>query len=187
MNKHSSEFTADMLIHLGRSASQALTQPVLTQAQWAALRFFAHANRFSRRPSAFASFHGTTRGTASQTVKSLVKLGYLQGSKAHSDGRSVEFELTQAGQALLQSDPAARLVDAIQALPDEVRGHLDYAIGLLNQQLHERRASDSFGTCQDCQFFNPEASKKGAGRCCYANSTVSFRETHDLCVQYRPA
>jgi len=186
MNKHQPEFIADMLIHLGRSASQTSARPALTQAQWSALRFFAHANRLSRRPSAFASFHGTTRGTASQTVKSLVKLGYLRGHKAHSDGRSVEFELTGAGQSLLQSDPAIRLVEAIRALPDEMRGHLDHAIALLNQKLDECQTSDAFGSCQDCQFFQPENSHGGSGRCCYADSVLAPGEVHDLCVQYRP-
>lgn len=185
MNKHSPEFIADMLIHLGRSASQISAGPVLTEAQWSALRFFAHANRFSRRPSAFASFHGTTRGTASQTVKSLVKLGYLRGRKARSDGRSMEFELTQKGRTLMQDDPAIRLVDAIKALPEAARCHLDDTIRLLNQQLDGCRSSDSFGSCRDCQLYTP-GPDKGSGRCCYANSPVSPQETWDLCVQYRP-
>jgi len=187
MNDHSAHFTADMLIHLGRLASQASAQSSLTQAQWAALRFFAHANRFSRRPSAFASFHGTTRGTASQTAKSLVNLGYLRGHKANADGRSVEFELTETGRALLQSDPAGRLVEAIQKLPEEARHKLDELIGSLSRDLDAQQASGPFGSCQDCQYFTPEKPNSDSGRCCYADSPLSSRETRGLCVQYRPA
>jgi DNA-binding MarR family transcriptional regulator len=68
---------AELVFHLGRIATGEGLVEGLTAAQWAALRYFAQANRFSRTPSAFAAFHGTTRGTASQTIKSLETQCYL--------------------------------------------------------------------------------------------------------------
>ena len=68
--KHTEEI-AELLVHIGRSARGEDSDSDLTAAQWTALRFFARANRVSRTPSAFASFQATTRGTASQTLKSL--------------------------------------------------------------------------------------------------------------------
>jgi len=66
----------------------------LTVGQWTALRYCSRANRFSRIVSAFAEFHGTTRGTASQTIKSLVQNDYLTQKHSKTDGRSIDFTLT---------------------------------------------------------------------------------------------
>ena len=43
----------------------------LNPAQWEALRFLSHANRFSRTPAALADYLGSTRGTISQTLIAL--------------------------------------------------------------------------------------------------------------------
>jgi len=66
-----SRVIAELILHLGRIAARESLVEGLTPGQWAVVRYFARANRFSRTPSAFAAFHGTTRGTASQTIKSL--------------------------------------------------------------------------------------------------------------------
>ena len=93
---------AELLVHVGRSARGEEGGPArLTAAQWTALRFFARANRASRTPSAFASFQATTRGTASQTIKTLEARGLLARRRCEHDGRSVRFEVTEAGQDML--------------------------------------------------------------------------------------
>src|ERR1700737_2503624 len=75
--KMHSRVIAELVLRLGRIASGEGLVEGLTPAQWTVLRYFARANRFSRTPSAFAAFHGTTRGTASQTIKNLEIQGYL--------------------------------------------------------------------------------------------------------------
>ena len=70
---------ADMILHLGRASQDY--EAGLSPAQWTALRYLARANRFSRTVSAFAEFHATTRGTASQTVKGLVARGFVKKTK----------------------------------------------------------------------------------------------------------
>jgi len=67
----------------------------LTNAQWAALRYFRNVNRFSRTLSGFANFHSTTRGSASQTIGSLVKKRLLDRRLNDTDRRRVLFELTE--------------------------------------------------------------------------------------------
>jgi DNA-binding MarR family transcriptional regulator len=78
----------------------------LTPAQWAVLRYFARANRFSRTPSAFAAFHGTIRGTASQTIKSLETRGYLRRTRSEADGRSARLDLIGKARAILAHAPS---------------------------------------------------------------------------------
>ena len=68
---------AELVVQLGRITHGHGYTEGLTPAQWSALRYLSRANRFSRTVSAFAEFHATTRGTASQTVKCLVAQGYL--------------------------------------------------------------------------------------------------------------
>ena len=82
-----------------------------------ALRYFSRANRFSRTVSAFAEFHATTRGTASQTVKGLIKQGYLARIPSDTDGRSARVNMTDNAKAILARDPFEVVVDAAEALP----------------------------------------------------------------------
>ena len=112
-----SRVIADLVLHLGRMASGDGLAEGLTAAQWAALRYFARANRFSRTPSAFAAFHGTTRGTASQTIKSLETQGYLTRTRSEADGRSARLDLIDKASAILAHDPFEALVRAADALP----------------------------------------------------------------------
>jgi len=84
----------EQLMHLGRIVSGDGLVEGLTPGQWAILRYFAHANRFSQTPSAFAAFHGITRGSASQAIKSMVTQGYLHQARSKADGRSVRLGLT---------------------------------------------------------------------------------------------
>ena len=81
----SSRTVAELVVQLGCLARGDGFVADLTLAQWTALRYFSRVNRFSRTVSAFAEFHGTTRGTASQTIKSLVQNDYLtrKRSKIH--------------------------------------------------------------------------------------------------------
>ena len=86
------EEIAELLVYLGRAARRTDAGSDLTAAQWTAMRFFARANQLSRTPSAFASINATTRGTASQIIKSLMQKGHLVRHQAVGDGRS--FRLT---------------------------------------------------------------------------------------------
>src|SRR5262249_61110276 len=69
--------TAEFLLLVGRLVQAEGYDGELSPAQWMALRYFARSNRFSRTPSAFAEFQATTRGTASQAIKTLETGGYL--------------------------------------------------------------------------------------------------------------
>ena len=110
-----SRVIAELVLHLGRIASREALVEGLTPAQWAVLRYFAQANRFSRTPSAFAAFHGTTRGTASQTIKNLETQAYLTRMRSEADGRSARLDLTDKARAILSSDSFEALVRAADA------------------------------------------------------------------------
>ena len=106
--------TAELVLRLSRAALGEGFVEALTSAQWMALRFFARANRFSRTVSAFAEFHATTRGTASQTVKGLVDQGFLTRTTSDTDGRSARVDLTDKARAILARDPFEVVVEAAE-------------------------------------------------------------------------
>jgi DNA-binding MarR family transcriptional regulator len=100
--------TAELLVQVGRRVQAEGYDGELSPAQWMALRFFARANQFSRNPSAFAGFQATTRGTATQTIKSLESGGYLVRQPSKADRRSISLRLTSKGKKALALDPARR-------------------------------------------------------------------------------
>jgi len=120
----------------------------LNPAQVAALDYLARANRFSRAPSNVADYLGTTRGTMSQTLKSLARKGYALERPSPTDGRSISYELTETGRALAAGQRA--LVDAIDRLPDLEQARLSDALSkLLRHQLREN-GRRPFGLCRSC-------------------------------------
>lgn len=173
---------AEIIIHLGRLA-QSGGDSRLTPAQWTALRYFARANRLSRTPSAFSAFHATTRGTASQTVKSLVALGLLVGQRSAEDGRSTRFDLTAAGRARLRNDPLRALTAVLDRLAPADRSHLLGALQAITAQLAAEQSAPRFGTCTDCSHCDAET-ERAFCRC--AETLLLASEMDALCVSFAP-
>lgn len=174
---------ADLLVHVARLA-QNTAQTDLTAAQWTALRYFARANRFSRTPSAFSDFHATTRGTASQTVKSLVALGLLAREAHDGDARSTLIKVTQAGHDMLQRDPMGDLRQVLARLPDEDQHRLASVLNRAIADLAEQRATPMFGTCADCTHCD---TGRAPAYCHCTQSSLSLPDMAALCVDFRPS
>ena len=180
---------AELIVHLGRIARSDGFVSGLTPTQWTALRYFASANRFSRTPSAFAEFHGTTRGTASQTTESLVAQGYLLRTRSEADGRSTCLELTDRARAILVDDPFEVLVRAAAALPPGSRDHLANALERMLGHVARECYKRPFGTCTSCEHL------EGDGRCregeppyqCgFVGAPLAETELHQLCINFAP-
>ncbi|MBY6142224.1 MarR family transcriptional regulator [Leisingera daeponensis] len=148
----------------------------LNPAQIAALEYLARANRFSRAPSHVAEFLGTTRGTMSQTLKSLVRKGYLTERRSENDRRSITYDLTVPGVAL--ADRRGVLLGAIGVLPDREQQHL---CERLSQILTARLAANggrAFGICKTCAHHR--ATGDGA-YCALLSLPLTPEETTQLC------
>ena len=162
----------------------------LTAAQWNTLRFFARANRFSRTVSAFAEFHATTRGTASQTVKGLVSEGYLTRNRSDLDGRSVRFALTDKGRRALSQDPLDALSDAIGKLAPGVRNQLASSLKRLTEEVAGSRGKPSFGSCRFCCHLACALRKSGEEptyACDLLEQPLAANDLDDLCVNFETA
>jgi DNA-binding MarR family transcriptional regulator len=178
---------AELVFHLGRIASGEGLVEGLTAAQWAVLRYFAQANRFSRTPSAFAAFHATTRGTASQTIKSLENQGYLTRMRSENDKRSVRLVLTEKARDILASDPLESLVRATDSLTPSVQENFANALQDMLAQVSQERGKPPFGTCTSCQYLASEScSQKGLApyKCGFTKEPLLLEELDGVCINF---
>ncbi len=178
---------AEMVLQLGRAAC-CENSAGLNAAQWSALRYFSRANRFSRTVSAFAAFHHTTKGTASQTVKSLVSRGLLTRTPSQRDGRSATVALTEAGRAFLRQDPFEALVDAVARLTRRQRGDMAEALGSMLEDLACGRGKRRFGRCTGCSFlcYADDRERRPPFACGLAGEFLQSEETRQICVNFHP-
>lgn len=177
----SAEEIAELLIHLGRAARSEDQNAQLTPAQWTALRYLARANTASRTPSAFASFHATTRGTATQTLKALEGKALICRGEKQRDGRAVCYDLTESGRGLLDADPLRDLIHSVADLPPVQLNCLGEVLPALVAALAARRDAPSFGTCHDCRHF--DGSPEGAFCACMSR-VLAACDTGQLCVNF---
>ena len=176
--------SAELLVHLARLVHSASADCSLTPAQWTALRYFASANRLSRTPSAFSEFNATTRGTASQTVKSLIALGLLEKRSHESDGRSFMIELTEAGREKLAFDPLDDLISCIRELPPTRRVAFTETLAQLGEALARLRAAPTFGKCGDCGHCDTSKGSEVYCRC--SQSLLAGADMRSLCIDFAP-
>jgi len=178
---------AELVFHLGRMASGDRLVEKLTTAQWAVLRYFALANRFSRTPSAFAAFHATTRGTASQTIKSLEKKGYLTRIRSDSDRRSIQLVLTEKARDILANDPFESLVRAADSLPQNMQGHFANALQRMLGNVAGERGKLTFGSCTSCQHLEGDGCNRDEQTtyaCGFASEPLLLEELDEICFNF---
>jgi DNA-binding MarR family transcriptional regulator len=136
--QQSARAVAELIQHVSRSLAADIRGQQLNPAQWAALRYLAHANEGARQVGAFAKFHLTTPSSASQTIGSLVSKG-LVAKRTTDDGRRWTLNLTNKGRRALEQDPIVKLFDAIMILPEEKVQVLAEAMQQIVQQMAKKR------------------------------------------------
>ena len=184
-----SRVIAELVLRLGCIASGEGLVKGLTPAQWTVLRYFARANRFSRTPSAFAAFQGTTRGTASQTIKNLETQGYLTRTRSAADGRSIRLDLTDKARAVLVNDLFEALVRAADSLAPGVRGEFANALQRMLGQVASERGKPPFGTCASCKHLESDGCcREGQApyACGFASGPLFLEELDELCIYFAP-
>ena len=179
---------AELVLRLSRAALGEGFVEALTSAQWMALRYFSRANRFSRTVSAFAEFHATTRGTASQTVKGLIKQGYLARIPSDTDGRSARVDLTDNAKAILARDPFEVVVDAAEALPGRLRGQLVKLLERMLGHVARQHSRPLFGVCASCAHLRSDEGESQPCRyqCGLLNEPLAAEEIEQICISFEP-
>ena len=186
----SARTVAELIVQLGCLTRGEGFVGELTLAQWTALRYFSRANRFSRTVSAFAEFHGTTRGTASQTIKSLVENDYLTRKRWKTDGRSIDFTLTYKSKKLLAEDPFEALVVAASALSNSASHTVERGLERMLRKMAQQQGKRHFGMCPNCKYFLEDGSYTNSNSdyyCALMDEPLKEAETQQLCVNFLPS
>lgn len=183
----------ELLVQAARVVLAERDGAKLTSSQWMALRFFARANTFSRTLSGFAAYQATTRGTASQTIKTLERDGYLGREKSARDGRSSVLCLTAKGRNTLDQDPIVGLIDVIEGLDDRgilaLRKTLRSVVALPS----DGQPWKPVGRCRNCCFLLTRRERSGVGPACTRlickamGLPLDERELDLLCVIFQPS
>lgn len=179
---------AELVEQLGHCACSQAFRGGLNPAQWSALRYIERANRFSRTVSGFAQYHGTTRGTASQTIRALVQKGYLRRRPTRHDQRSFRLELTDQARRALGADPIGEFVTAAGALPPEQCTALARGLRAMLEQVLEKRSRRPFGVCTSCEHLLPANGPGGtcAGhQCRLQDEALDEHDLDRICVDFR--
>jgi DNA-binding MarR family transcriptional regulator len=183
----SSRRIAELLTHVGRRVAAGGGGNGFTPVQWSALRYFSRANRFSRTPSAFASYQATTRGTASTTINGLVRDGYLVRRRSETDGRGIYLEPSAAGYRLLEQDPLQAMEHAIGDLTAEQRQSLTAAIPAIIGRMADADGGAAFGSCHECCHLGRSQSPAACPYYCNREAApLEADELDGLCVHFEP-
>ena len=174
-----------LLDRVGRMARGLQYSHGLNPAQWDSLRFVARANQLSRTPGGLAAFLGTTKGTASQTLKALEKKGYVRRAANTSDKRVRHLAITEAGEALLNEDPLNCLDLAVRSLEPHLSESLASALTHLCGEMRSRCGSTDFGVCTRCGHYEGETTG-GNMRCGLMNMDLPCTDAGKLCVSFKP-
>lgn len=181
------QVVAELVEQLGHCACSEAFRGGLNPAQWSALRYVERANRFSRTVSAFALYHGTTRGTASQTIRALVQKGYLRRRPTRHDQRSFRLELTNQAKQVLGSDPIGTFVSAAGDLPPAQRTALASGLRAMLERVLEKRSRRPFGVCTSCEHLLPTRDQGNGCRvhhCRLQDELLDERDLDRICVDF---
>lgn len=121
-----------------RTANGACFAQGLNPAQWAALRYFADSQTIIPTVTAFARHHGTTTGTASQTVSALVRKGLLARRREPGDRRVNRLEPTAAGRSTLDQDPLDKVARAVETMDGDTLAAFMRGLDVILRTLGER-------------------------------------------------
>ena len=173
---------AELLERIGRLAGGHAHRSPLKPVQWEVLRYLAVANRFSDTPGAVTEYLGATKGTVSQTIIALEAKGLVARAPRPGEGRSVSLGVTDAGWAMLASDPLTALAEAIEST-----GHasdLREGLGDVLQAMIAAGGGRAFGICRSCRHFRPFAPDGGPHRCALLEVPLSDDDSSLICREH---
>ncbi len=154
----------------------------LNPTQRAVLAYLGRANRFSKSPSHVAEYLGTTRGTISQSFKSLLQKGYVSERRSALDKRAISFELTVKGREITQF--SGGLEQSISDLNEHQKLALQTTLTEILKVFLKQNNGRTFGVCNTCIHF--EADNPG-GFCRLLSESLTQDETSLICHEQNNA
>ncbi len=172
----------ELINRLARLDMTQAWQGDLNPTQSAVLDYLSRANRFSRSPSHVADYLGTTRGTISQSLKSLSQKGYVVEGRSHTDKRTIRFELTKKGQDVAFAP--SMTADAVGRMDDSSREMLITSLEKLLVPLLKENGGRPFGICNKCRHYD---ARKSVGFCTLLSEKLSTADATQICFEQATA
>lgn len=172
----------DLIDRLSRVIASDGRTDDLSPVQRAALIYLARANRFSRAPSQVAEYLLATRGTVSQTLKSLARKGLVEEHRSETDRRSISYGLTNAGRQ--RAEWNGNLDAAIAGLPDARADGLAEELSDLLRQAVAARGGRTFGMCRTCRHHRPDGGPEKGAWCALLDLSLSPEQTRQFCYEH---
>ena len=171
-----------LMNRLARLDSASSWSGDLNPVQRSALEYLRDANRFSRSPSHVAEFLGTTRGTMSQTLKALLRKGFVEEVRSESDKRSISYALTRTGRAVFEEDGV--IAAALTRLMDQDVVGLESGLRKMLRQALKLNGGKSFGQCSSCRYHQ---TANGGAFCQLLSLPLSAEDSEKICVEHEEA
>ncbi len=154
----------------------------INPAQASALLYLARANRFSRSPSHVAEYLSSTRGTVSQTLKALMRKGLITEQRSAKDKRSISYDMTGDGHALLRGQTVSR--DALAGFSQAEVEKLISLLRALARNALKARGGKSFGLCRTCKHHRK---RKAGPYCALLDAALVPTEADEICHEHAEA
>lgn len=133
--------------HLRKVAVKCGLQPVQVEV----LHYLVSCNQFSNTVMSVVDYLGQTKGTVSQTIKSLEAKGFVEKIPDAIDKRTVRLRVTPKGSELIDRElPGDAFSAALGSLDQESHSSLRSSLSLLNRALLKTNNMDTFGVCKTC-------------------------------------
>ena len=132
---------------------QAVASIGLQPVQLEVLNYLSSCNKYSDTPMAVTEYLGQTKGTVSQTIKSLQAKGMVEKIADNNDKRISHVVLTTLGHKVLkESIPTKLFVDACQVLSDQQQDNIATELTQLIAAIIQSSEMKTFGVCQSCRY-----------------------------------
>ena len=157
----------------------------LLPVQLDALHYLAICNRYSDTLMGVTEYLGQTKGTISQSLKVLVRKGYVKKYPDKKDKRTVHLRVTKVGEKILNElIPSPILHNACGLLVQKTQHQLINNLQELLRAIQQSNSRRTFGACHTCRHNQP--TKDGA-LCALTQEPLSQEDTELICREHEIA
>jgi|GEM_PF-4386926 len=126
-----------LLDQVNREFAQRFNGSSLTQAQWAALRYYMQHDEEEATVGNFGTYFRITPSSASQSTTRLKEKGFIKKVPFKTDARQHHVVVTAKGRRHLQSDPLHEILEIVDKMkPTQIAGLASALTDLVNALVH---------------------------------------------------
>lgn len=140
------------------------------------LEYLSRCNKYSNTAQALSEYLGITKGSISQSLKTLEQNGLIHRTNRLDDKRYYELSLSDKGQETLK-----KLQENIPDIPDFNQTTEDNFQSILKDWQHKNNFR-SFGLCKTCKY--KEILDNGTFKCGLTKENLLPADTEKICREH---